>query len=212
MHTLPATGSALLRTICERPEDDCARLVFADWLEEQGEGERAEFVRVQVAVEPWRSICAHHDGGRTKCPGCVLRRRERELLHHIGHWHAWTASIPTTDAIANLDTPPNVERDWSPRWWVRFRRGFIASVRTTAALWLAHGPAIVAVQPVERVRLSDWELLRPNNVPDPWPAWLGEFTPRLPSGMLTYEQDALDMLSAACVALARDRAGLPPRR
>ncbi len=39
---------ALLRAVCEFPDDDTPRLVFADWLQEHGEEERAEFIRVQI--------------------------------------------------------------------------------------------------------------------------------------------------------------------
>ena len=39
---------ALLRAICENPDDDTPRLVFADWLQENGEEQRAEFIRVQI--------------------------------------------------------------------------------------------------------------------------------------------------------------------
>lgn len=39
---------ALLATIWERPNDDAARLVYADWLDEHGDAPRAEFARVQV--------------------------------------------------------------------------------------------------------------------------------------------------------------------
>jgi uncharacterized protein (TIGR02996 family) len=42
---------ALLRAICENPDDDTPRLVFADWLDESGEPERAEFIRVQIRTE-----------------------------------------------------------------------------------------------------------------------------------------------------------------
>ena len=38
---------ALFRGILDNPEDDVPRLVFADWLEEHGEADRAEFIRVQ---------------------------------------------------------------------------------------------------------------------------------------------------------------------
>jgi len=40
---------AFLTAIHGAPEDDAPRLVFADWLDEQGEPERAEFIRLQVA-------------------------------------------------------------------------------------------------------------------------------------------------------------------
>ena len=39
-----------LAQICDNPADDTVRLVFADWLEEHGEPERAEFIRVQCEL------------------------------------------------------------------------------------------------------------------------------------------------------------------
>src|SRR4051794_4516492 len=41
---------ALLRAICENPREDTPRLVFADWLEENGQPERAAFIRTDVAM------------------------------------------------------------------------------------------------------------------------------------------------------------------
>lgn len=41
-------GDLLLQAIIADPADDTARLVYADWLQEQGDEARAEFVRVQV--------------------------------------------------------------------------------------------------------------------------------------------------------------------
>lgn len=41
-------GDALLRDILQDPSDDGVRLVYADWLADHGQGDRAEFVRVQV--------------------------------------------------------------------------------------------------------------------------------------------------------------------
>ncbi len=39
---------AFMRAICDNPDDDTPRLVFADWLQENGEEDRAEFIRAQV--------------------------------------------------------------------------------------------------------------------------------------------------------------------
>ena len=39
---------ALIAGIAADPDNDLRRLVFADWLDEHGEPERAEFVRLQV--------------------------------------------------------------------------------------------------------------------------------------------------------------------
>ena len=41
---------ALLRAVCENPDDDLPRLVFADWCDENGEPERAEFIRTQIEL------------------------------------------------------------------------------------------------------------------------------------------------------------------
>lgn len=54
---------ALLAAICENPDDDTPRLVFADWLDEHERGEQAAFVRAQVelartpAWEPFAVLC-----------------------------------------------------------------------------------------------------------------------------------------------------------
>jgi uncharacterized protein (TIGR02996 family) len=41
-------AAALLAAIRQSPDDDAPRLVYADWLDEHGQPERAEFIRVQV--------------------------------------------------------------------------------------------------------------------------------------------------------------------
>jgi uncharacterized protein (TIGR02996 family) len=47
---MPDTRRAFLEAICEAPDDDAPRLVYADWLEEIGEMERAEFIRAQMEL------------------------------------------------------------------------------------------------------------------------------------------------------------------
>src|SRR5437764_549926 len=39
----------LLQAILEAPDDDAPRLVYADWLEDHGDPEWAEFIRAQIA-------------------------------------------------------------------------------------------------------------------------------------------------------------------
>lgn len=41
-------GRALLDDICENPDDDVPRLVYADWLEEHGQAPRADAIRLGV--------------------------------------------------------------------------------------------------------------------------------------------------------------------
>lgn len=52
--------AAFLAAILAEPADDTVRLVYADWLQENGQPERAEFIRVQVELSSGR-------GYRVKC-------------------------------------------------------------------------------------------------------------------------------------------------
>jgi uncharacterized protein (TIGR02996 family) len=75
------TEADFLAAIAAEPDDDTHRLVFADWLDENGQPERAELIRVQVEFEPLRE---DFDSDRA----AVLRKREEELLDHFrGPWH-----------------------------------------------------------------------------------------------------------------------------
>src|SRR6266536_2625699 len=50
---------ALLAAICAQPDEDTPRLVFADYLEENGEPDRAAFIRAQVEfarTPPWEPL------------------------------------------------------------------------------------------------------------------------------------------------------------
>jgi|SRR5579883_697815 len=42
--------SALLAAIFAYPDEDTPRLIYADWLEEHGQPERAEFIRLQITL------------------------------------------------------------------------------------------------------------------------------------------------------------------
>ncbi len=76
---------AFLRAIRDRPHDDLPRLVYADWLDEHGDPERAEFIRLQCA------LAAAPPGGRD-----ADRRRERALL--MRHGRAWRRGQPQDGA------------------------------------------------------------------------------------------------------------------
>jgi uncharacterized protein (TIGR02996 family) len=67
-------GDAFLRAIFEAPDDDAPRLVYADWLEENGDPFRAEFIRVQCELARTRG-------------GASLQAREQALLEaYQGEW------------------------------------------------------------------------------------------------------------------------------
>ena len=41
---------ALFQAVLASPHDDAVRLVYADWLDEQGDAPRAEFIRLQIEL------------------------------------------------------------------------------------------------------------------------------------------------------------------
>jgi len=47
-HAPSADEQALLAAVIAHPDEDTPRLMFADWLEENGQPERAEFIRAQI--------------------------------------------------------------------------------------------------------------------------------------------------------------------
>jgi uncharacterized protein (TIGR02996 family) len=80
---------ALLAAVLASPGDDTPRLVYADWLDEHGRPERAEFIRCQVRIaEIGRELQSEEDCEQKCCAERIaLRRRERELL--TAHGDEW---------------------------------------------------------------------------------------------------------------------------
>jgi uncharacterized protein (TIGR02996 family) len=120
---------AFLADIAEHPADDAPRLIYADWLEEQGRPERAEFIRVQV-----RRAALPEDAFEQR----ELSWTERDLVTE--HAAAWRAALPAL---------PGVE-------WGEFARGFVTRARVqSAALFLQHAATLFAAAPVQWVRIKD---------------------------------------------------------
>lgn len=149
---------ALLAAVRHAPDDDAPRLIAADWLDEHGESERAEFIRLQCRL--WRTRHNHRhqefggpDGG---CEACRLQRRSRQLVAR--QWTVWQASARVTGwSSIWLDTPsarPEGQPAQSGIVAVRFARGFADEVELSAADLIQFGDALVAAEPVRTVRVT----------------------------------------------------------
>lgn len=124
------------------PKADAPRLWYADWLEERGEVERAEFIRVQVKLSVPTGHCYAECRQRLYgCPYChrddELRRRERELWHQLPTWKEfvpWALGIATETDATQFTIYPN----GAPSFLAIVSRGFIVSVTLDWQTWLRH--------------------------------------------------------------------------
>ncbi len=117
---------AFLQAILQDPDDDAARLIYADWLEERGQAAgraRAEFIRVQVAL-------AGLDECDPRRP--PLLERERDLL--LGHREEWVGPLA----------------QWAGG--CIFRRGFVEKVTVTPVEFTHHTATLFRLAPIREVR------------------------------------------------------------
>jgi uncharacterized protein (TIGR02996 family) len=116
-----------LEDIVAHPDDDAPRLIFADWLEEHGDGDRAEFIRVQIQ----RASLPHWDARQVR-----LRLRELELLKQ--HGQKWQEELPEIKGVG----------------WGGFRRGFVATAEFDSFAALRDkSSACWATTPIEAVSI-----------------------------------------------------------
>lgn len=141
---------AFLRAIIDDPTDDGVRLVFADWLDEQGENDRAELIRVQIAIAQARIGCTcgrcvpHGQHNNGPCAASQVRVKVGSLVIPAMHREAWLLDRLCFPLVVAGLTCVN-------------RRGFVDEIRCTHNQWLTHGTAIVREHPVTRVVLTDRE-------------------------------------------------------
>jgi uncharacterized protein (TIGR02996 family) len=133
---------ALLAGVRANPADDAPRLIVADWLEEHGQEERAEFVRVQVQLSHWIPDLVERERlqdrewqllqrHQAEWLGSLVRRHDtichfiRGTIHVVHRANKrfvprpWVTSIRSHDTADSCFTPPQLyENDQ------RFRNGF----------------------------------------------------------------------------------------
>lgn len=128
-------GDTLYAAILDRRDDDTPRLVYADWLDDNGDADRAAFVRVQVELARTED-CGHAargtwrlDGSCRTCPKLYpLRERERVLwFGHSREWFGDTALWLPTD---------NYDRASPHVTGLVVRRGWPDEVRLTLAAFV----------------------------------------------------------------------------
>src|SRR5262245_56449896 len=124
-----ASEQSFLEAISADPDDDAVRLIFADWLEEQGDrarNARGEFIRVQLELER----LPDDDPRRPD-----LIRRERALLAH--HRAVWLGAL--AQRLERCD----------------FVRGLPERICCDAAVFLEEAEALFRLGPVRCLQLTN---------------------------------------------------------
>jgi uncharacterized protein (TIGR02996 family) len=127
---------ALLTAIIANPDEDTPRLMFADWLQENGQPERAEFIRVQIEIA--RLPERHLKPKDERPPDNERLSRFRELF--AAHQEEWLRPLGVKIPRAT------------------FRRGFVEELRVTPAELLKIGDAVLRremLSSIEVIPLAD---------------------------------------------------------
>jgi uncharacterized protein (TIGR02996 family) len=137
---------AFLQDILDHPEDDTPRLVYADWLDESGDAERAELIRVQCELARMEGPDWHWGELRAE-----FVRVQRELPR-LAEWdERW-------DELKERE-----RRGYRKEWlgpaaplvrYGKFRRGFLDAANVRPLDLVAHGDELFRRTPLRQVRLS----------------------------------------------------------
>lgn len=165
---MPRMDPGLLQAILENPDDDLPRLLTADWLEDNGQAERSEFIRAQCELSMRREYAGDsRDRWSVELTARIdkLRSRSIELLRgwNTCNFFPELMTLPrngTATLITTYDQDSISIR--STTWASRIRRGFVEQVTCRADHWLAHGDAIAAEHPIRRVAMTtQWPINYP---------------------------------------------------
>lgn len=112
---------ALLAAIKACPEDDTPRLIYADWLEENGDAERAAAIRMQIDAARHEKTkqcrgCGHLVGelstsGPEYCVSCALYDVRFDNRHPN---YRNTKTVNTSNVEALLQANPHIWREAAP--------------------------------------------------------------------------------------------------
>ncbi len=228
---------AFLDAIIADPADDTPRLVFADWLSDNKQEERGEFIRLQCLIHNAPLEDHNADVGYRQWE--QIKDRVQQLLDKTPNWSGWTHEAfdsmaydvgVATDGEAQIVHLYDDRRNQIGEFRCTFSRGFVSHVTLSLADFREHAAALFRAAPIERVTLSDrvaemheyqrvasyswWNFGFPDD-----PATLPEdIFGLLPenginfetAGRLVWDQRAKAdaALSAALVTFGRDAAGL----
>jgi len=134
------TAQPFIDAICASPEDDGCRLVYCDFLEEQGDSDRAKFIRRECARVPQAEddYPKITNWTKTDLVGEYWGADGNTRLWRKGEIRAACGDIPVFNGGATL------------------RRGFVEAVWLSWSDWLQHHAALRTATPLRHVNLTSW--------------------------------------------------------
>jgi uncharacterized protein (TIGR02996 family) len=130
-----------MRAVIEAPADDVPRLVYADWLDEQGEHDRAEWIRVQDELSRHLPIYA---------PPALVEREAR--LHHAARRQMLAPFL----ALGFDVHCGRYDNGGTRGLGFRVRRGFVEGIEVwgtaAARLFAQRGAEVFALTPLLHLR------------------------------------------------------------
>lgn len=135
-----SSEAEFIAMIASRP-DDAARQVFSDWLEENGQVERAEYIRRSCQLDPYRD---RFDDEQIN----ALRERVREFEYSAEsvEWEWWESIHKSMQPYSGME--------------IEWRRGFVETLAIPVQWFLQYGDRFRERYPVLRklvlFRLNGW--------------------------------------------------------
>ncbi len=144
----------LYQTILDQPFNDTPRLIYADYLDENGDPERAEFIRLSNELEPYSGNELNHSLlGLNRSERTAKIRRLLDLYYKMSmldqhrqfNLKLWLHCGPETHRHELMNTLSTGE----------YHCGFASSIRCSTQYWISNCSHLVNTYPVGRVELKD---------------------------------------------------------
>lgn len=152
---------SFIRCICEQPAEDTTRLVFADWLDENGDPDRAEFIRVQCALHPyqaqreWLENMPVEQWKGDASVGELLHRLDPLVRRHTALCQQYLVDCkPWSEEFAR----GLWAEDWFQLcvpWYWGWSRGFVSDIHCGIRDFLKYAKQLFLLAPIDHVEIYD---------------------------------------------------------
>jgi uncharacterized protein (TIGR02996 family) len=148
----------LIRAIVADRREMTPRLAFADWLQENGQPERAEFIRLQIDSLAYPAHGSEFLRAQSGEERSRARARADALLG--AHWREWcySATLPPGEESLEDWIPGQHGLHVQPIWpdcRQMFCGGFVEDIELSAGTFVEHAGAIFSAHPISNVGILD---------------------------------------------------------